>query len=680
MRALAVVPGLLLLRLVAFHVQAPQVQIPQTQTQAQQRPVFRGGTRFVRVDAYPTSKDGRIVEGLKPEDFEITEDGKPQTVDSLDFIRFDTFTPETERRNPSSQREGFELAADPRYRVFVIFVDMRFSSGFGVFSGINDMGRIQQPLVNFIDRVIGVHDLFGLLSSRNKVSELVLGQKTTVTDEQVKDLWRASHVDFDPAQRFDGVYEPECVACRIGKPGARDCNTLRSALIARYEADQTYTGLRDLLSLLGAVREERKNVVFVSNQLARWREDPELYDRLHAESPKLGIDNGRIDRGDPQKTPVTDDFCVDAVNRLPLMDFERRYQQVLTEARQANVAFDVIPPSGLQAVPSALGRLLDESHDSLIELARETGGIAVTDSNDLNAGLRRIADDLQAYYVLGYYTTNTKFDGRVRKIGVKLKGETIRARREYRAPTQAEINALAATASAGGPGVAAPTADRETALAVLERASRPFASYTAWNRRTLTVVTELSPTSIRAARWKSGADVTVTAVSADGAAIATAKGKIEADTYAAAVPLTIDPAKPPARISVDVTGPGERPADDWQKLSPAGGTLVADPIAYRSASRVSPRPVAAFEFARNQRIRIEWPVLAPALDRREARLLDKTGKPLPVDLSVAEDPAKKVVLLEMSLSGLPHGDYLFELTVGAGADTERHLLAIRIAQ
>ena len=40
----------------------------QKPTEAQQRPVFRGGTHFVRVDAYP-SRDGRIVEGLRPDDF-----------------------------------------------------------------------------------------------------------------------------------------------------------------------------------------------------------------------------------------------------------------------------------------------------------------------------------------------------------------------------------------------------------------------------------------------------------------------------------------------------------------------------------------------------------------------------------------------------------------------------------
>src|SRR5204862_5318 len=81
---------------------------------------------FVRVDAYPTV-NGKIVEGLKPEDFEILEDGKPQTIESFDFLKFDTFTPDAERRDPVSQQAGFDMAADPRYRLFVVYVDMALS-------------------------------------------------------------------------------------------------------------------------------------------------------------------------------------------------------------------------------------------------------------------------------------------------------------------------------------------------------------------------------------------------------------------------------------------------------------------------------------------------------------------------------------------------------------------------
>ena len=70
------------------------------------------------------------------------------------------------------------MAADPRYRVFVIFVDMVFSTESGAVAPINDLDRIQQPLAGFLDRVLGPQDLFGFLTSRNSVKDLVLAQKS----------------------------------------------------------------------------------------------------------------------------------------------------------------------------------------------------------------------------------------------------------------------------------------------------------------------------------------------------------------------------------------------------------------------------------------------------------------------------------------------------------------------
>ena len=134
-----------------------------------------------------------------------------------------------------------------------------------------------------------------------------------------------------------------------------------------------------------------------------------------------------------------------------MMDFDSRYRQLLQEARKENVSFYPITPGGLQAPVTVEGiDALKQTTDDLISLAHETDGIAIVNTNDLNGGMKRIADDLAAYYVLGYYTTNTKFDGGLRSIKVRLKanGKAVRARRQYRAPTQAEIAALAAGASA----------------------------------------------------------------------------------------------------------------------------------------------------------------------------------------------------------------------------------------
>jgi hypothetical protein len=152
---------------------------------------------------------------------------------------------------------------------------------------------------------------------------------------------------------------------------------------------------------------------------------------------------------------------------------------------------------------------------------------------------------------------------------------------------------------------------------------------------------------------------------------------MEPGAHSAAVPVSLPASAMAARVSVRLVSPGAPAADDWAKLPAAPTRLVAEPIAYRSSSRSAPRPVAAFAFARNERIRVEWPVLA-SLDRREVRLLDRAGKALPVELPLTEDPDKKQLVLDMSLSGIGRGDYLIELTAGAGPSTERLLLAMRI--
>jgi VWFA-related protein len=416
-------------------VSAQSAQEPQ----ATQRPVFRGGTHFVRVDAYPL-ENGKIVEGLKPEDFQIFEDGKPQEIESFDFIKFDTYTPEAERRDPRSQQEGFDLAADPRYRVFVIVVDVMSS---GVY-------YIQDPLTKFLDRVLGGSDLFGLLTTSQSAHDLVLGQKSTTARTLIADFWRSSIIDRQPADE-----------------ALDQCGPAGQAMKGLFALDQTYVSLESLVQQLGTIRQERKNLIFVSNGLHSPLPKPVSQPTPGGGNvPKIGGVAGRITIGDtPDMRPGTSLFCSSEMQRLTSIDFDHRFRDLLTEARRQNVSVYAITPAGLQAPLTAAGvSRVRRNNDSLLTLADETDGLAIVDTNDLTGGMRRIADDLAAYYVLGYYTTNTKWDGNVRKIQVRDKrtGKAIRARREYRGPTAEEIAALSAppaprrVSPAPAPTVAAP--------------------------------------------------------------------------------------------------------------------------------------------------------------------------------------------------------------------------------
>src|SRR6188768_1309543 len=90
--------------------------------QNEQRPVFRGGTTLVSLDVYPRT-NGQIIEGLTKGDFVVTEDGKPQTIDTFQFIKYLTTTADADRRDPLSVSSSEREAADPKNRLFVVYLD-----------------------------------------------------------------------------------------------------------------------------------------------------------------------------------------------------------------------------------------------------------------------------------------------------------------------------------------------------------------------------------------------------------------------------------------------------------------------------------------------------------------------------------------------------------------------------
>ncbi|MFL6335793.1 MAG: VWA domain-containing protein [Pyrinomonadaceae bacterium] len=66
-------------------------------------------------------------------------------------------------------------------------------------------------------------------------------------------------------------------------------------------------------------------------------------------------------------------------------------------------------------------------------LANETGGFLITDSNDLKGKLRQVDEDLHAYYLMSYRSSNQSYDGHFRRIEVKAKrpGLNVQSRKGY---------------------------------------------------------------------------------------------------------------------------------------------------------------------------------------------------------------------------------------------------------
>jgi len=692
----------------------------QPQPPQQRLPVFRGESVLVTVDAYP-QRDGHIVEGLKAQDFQVLEDGKAQAIEEVEFVRVEPAPVESERRDPNSVGEMLQLAADPHNRVFVVFLDQLHVTIGGSFA-------TRRPMVDALNHIIGPNDLFGIMTQNTDARALTLGRRLLSVEGELSKYWNwgeRQRSTLDPADPL----ETSLKNCFEYKPPKRDevyrpwyvfdngqRRLLYQLLIDRRREDRTLTAMEALVDRMGGLRDARTVALVVTEGWRLFREDRGLQGEFAEYGPQLppiGTSGGRITAGDQTQTGNLSytylKACQDELVRLSLVDEQRRLDDIIRRANRANVSFYPVNPSGLTTfdTPQTYSETVVESREKSVSLqklgppdlmedgvrlraradamhilAENTDGIAILNTNDIGAGLKRIVDDVSAYYLLRYYSTNTAHDGRFRRIDVKTSAKDLqlRARRGYYAPSDKSSRDVRAATPAG----LEPPRGLDAALAELTRlnaGSDLFARGAIAGDRAVVVV-ELSSSRAGAAPWNAGAEVRIAASLADGRVLPGATGRIEANERGVLVSIPVDAGTAFLRVVMKVSAGGET-LDGTVELKREAAGLVGDGVLYRGRpAATSPlRPVADLQFRRTERVHAEW-TPAGELDQRSARLLSRTGQPLPIPLAVTErDVAgRKILAADLNLAPLAAGDYVLELTAGRGGEVTTRLLAFRVIQ
>ena len=85
------------------------------------------------------------------------------------------------------------------------------------------------------------------------------------------------------------------------------------------------------------------------------------------------------------------------------------------------------PPSARQQTFSTLSTVLTPI-EGLRQFAQLTGGEAFFNTNDIGAAIARAVEDSRLTYVIGYYTDRDEWDGKFRKIGVKVLRDGVEVR------------------------------------------------------------------------------------------------------------------------------------------------------------------------------------------------------------------------------------------------------------
>ena len=404
---------------------------------AEPAPTFPSQVELVTVDVVVTDKKGNPMPDLTKDEMQITEDGVPQTITSFETI---LLSPEPAPEKPAP-RPFVATNTDPHVRTARTFVVVFDDIHLTPFMALRAKGAVGEFLKNGVregDRVSVVATGGGAWWNE----KMMAGRDALIT----------------LVKRLDGRYIPDTANDRITDYEAMRIHMYRDAQVqdrVRRRFD-TY-GVNP-----GAGANPSSNNPTGSSSIGTGGEDPyvsarasEVYfaattkNRITLETLERILNALGTTKGRKSIILVSEGFIYD-----PNLD---EFKRVLQAARRSNVAVYFLDARGLEGMPLTMTAQFGpplpeqdigfafmetvEASEGAESVAADSGGFTVRNTNDLGKGIQRIADELRAYYLLGYNPTNTARDGKFRKISVKLigrKGLQVRARKGYYAATDAK--------------------------------------------------------------------------------------------------------------------------------------------------------------------------------------------------------------------------------------------------
>ena len=416
----------LFITLVSFGVSLQAQAPPSTE---EPPPTIRVSTHLVLVDVVVTDKQGKAVTGLRPEDFAIEENGKQQKISSV-------LTPVENNVAPPALPPGV-YSNRPEYRalgkpITVLLLD-------AINTPFKDQAYTRLQMLKFVQQSLKPSDrvgIFTLTGSLNVLQDFTTDPQILYTALQhfkpLQNEYTPSNSTAltGPANSVDPtVAPPSDAATGSGSVGPRLAPLLAEAeaqlqafsdVAGAYAQEQriiiTLNALNSLSRILGGMP-GRKNVIWVTGDvpLSLIPEDRTVTEaELEEDLPSQRI------RGVDQHAAGNYAATARTLHAQEIRE---------TAARLSSSQIAIYP---VDARGLTLSNDTD-SQEAMREIARETGGRAYVNQNEVKVGVERAFQDQSATYTVAYYTDNKKYDGKYRTIKVKVKrdGVDVQNRRGY---------------------------------------------------------------------------------------------------------------------------------------------------------------------------------------------------------------------------------------------------------
>jgi len=367
---------------------------------------FKSETKLVIVDLTVRDKSGRPITNLKKDDIEVFEDGVKQDVSVFEMQKLDgeLLTPISfTSNNPKQLEERGAPAAAPKPAVVapasgtIRYQDRRLMCLFFDMTTMQppEQLRAQEAAIKFLSSQMTKSDLVEIMTYTTAikvVQEWTDDRETLITALQKMTIGEGSDLADMAATSADegddsGSFSADETEFNI------------------FNTDRKLAALEDAAKKL-SILPEKKALIYFSSGVQ-----------------KTGVEN------------------------------QSQIKATTNAAARANVSIYPVDARGLVALPpggdasqassrgtgmftgtkqSGLRSSFNDSQETLVTLAADTGGKAMLDTNDLAMGIRQAQEDMNSYYIIGYYSHNPAEDGKYRRIEVKLVNKTLAAKLDFR--------------------------------------------------------------------------------------------------------------------------------------------------------------------------------------------------------------------------------------------------------
>ena len=396
--------------------------------------VVKISTNLIQIDVTVTDKKGNIIKDLKPEDFEIYENGEKQEITNFSFVA-SVKDARTATKNPNDKIPvpvpQAELRPQQVRRTMALVVDdlsLSFESAY----------QVRRALKKFVDEQMQEGDLVAIIRTGAGIGAL---QQFTADKRQ---LYAAiEKVKWNPLGRGNvGAFAP-----------------IEPSLLEQQKAggSQTVTDqdIKEEKDFQRGVNEFRESV-FATGTLGALKYIVTGMGELPGRKSVILFSDGfqilqKSETGQQDASRVLAFLreLVDVANRASVVFYtlDARGLQTTSLTPQDKLA----EPTG-EAIQGAMNDRSNELYNTqqgLVYLAEQTGGLPFTNQNDLNVGVRRILDD-QSYYLIGYQPDSETFDAKARRfnkftVKVRREGLQVRYRSGFFSVTDESIAAAGTT-------------------------------------------------------------------------------------------------------------------------------------------------------------------------------------------------------------------------------------------